>query len=140
MKRLTSHLYLAGSICNHGSFECTFYPCPSMCTTYGDRHYRTFDGLSFDYIGNCKVYLVKSTSVISFSIIVENANCFNTGIICRKYIFINIGKSFIIFDDDTGDPVSSNSVEENIYWYDYGFAYMASTKNKCILINLQRHA
>uniref|UniRef100_A0A8D0C7V5 Otogelin n=1 Tax=Salvator merianae TaxID=96440 RepID=A0A8D0C7V5_SALMN len=91
-------------ICNHGSFECTFRPCPSMCTTYGDRHYRTFDGVSFDYIGNCKVYLVKSSSLTSFSIIIENINCFNTGIICRKYIFINVGKSFIIFDDDTGDP------------------------------------
>uniref|UniRef100_A0A8C6Y166 Otogelin n=1 Tax=Naja naja TaxID=35670 RepID=A0A8C6Y166_NAJNA len=47
------------SICSHGSFKCNFHPCPSMCTTYGDRHYRTFDGLSFDYVGNCKVYLVK---------------------------------------------------------------------------------
>ncbi|MGH0122627.1 UNVERIFIED_CONTAM: hypothetical protein FKN15_029056 [Acipenser sinensis] len=46
-------------VCQHGSFQCIFHPCPSMCTAYGDRHYRTFDGLLFDYIGACKVYLVK---------------------------------------------------------------------------------
>lgn len=30
-----------------------------MCTAYGDRHYRTFDGLLYDFISACKVYLVK---------------------------------------------------------------------------------
>ncbi|XP_054825974.1 otogelin [Eublepharis macularius] len=110
-------------ICHHGSFECTFHPCPSMCTTYGDRHYRTFDGLSFDYIGNCKVYLVKSSSVTSFSVIIENLNCFNTGIICRKYIFINVGKSFIIFDDDTGDPSPLSYIDklQQIHIWKAGF-------------------
>uniref|UniRef100_A0A8D3DGA7 Otogelin n=1 Tax=Scophthalmus maximus TaxID=52904 RepID=A0A8D3DGA7_SCOMX len=46
-------------VCQHGTFQCVFRPCPSMCTAYGDRHYRTFDGLLFDYVGACKVYLVK---------------------------------------------------------------------------------
>ncbi|KFP79420.1 Otogelin, partial [Apaloderma vittatum] len=98
-------------VCQHGSFQCTFRPCPSMCTAYGDRHYRTLDGLTFDFVGTCKVYLVKGTST-TFSVIIENIDCFNTGIICRKNIFINVGKSLVIFDDETGIPSLSSYVDE----------------------------
>ncbi|XP_033009673.1 otogelin isoform X2 [Lacerta agilis] len=123
-------------ICYHGSFECTFHPCPSMCTTYGDRHYRTFDGLSFDYIGNCKVYLVKSSSITSLSIIIENVNCFNTGIICRKYIFINVGKSFIIFDDDTGDPSPLSYLDklQQVHIWKAGFFTLVHFPNEHITV------
>uniref|UniRef100_A0A8W4FF44 Otogelin n=1 Tax=Sus scrofa TaxID=9823 RepID=A0A8W4FF44_PIG len=99
-------------VCQRGSFQCTLHPCASTCTAYGDRHYRTFDGLPFDFVGACKVHLVKSTSDFSFSVMVENVNCYGSGIICRKFISINVGNSLIIFDDDSGSPSPESFLDE----------------------------
>ncbi|KAJ8340067.1 hypothetical protein SKAU_G00347000 [Synaphobranchus kaupii] len=98
-------------VCQHGSFQCSFQPCPSMCTTYGDRHYRTFDGLLFDYIGACKVYLVKSSVDLPMSVTAENVDCYNSGVTCRKSLLINIGRSVIAFDDDSGKPNPSSLID-----------------------------
>ncbi|XP_077419533.1 otogelin [Vanacampus margaritifer] len=100
-------------VCQHGSFQCEFRPCASMCTTYGDRHYTTFDGLLFDYIGACQVYLVKSSADVILSVTAENIDCFDNGIICRKSLLINIGRSFIAFDDDTGKPNPTSVMGRN---------------------------
>ncbi|XP_010083541.1 PREDICTED: otogelin-like, partial [Pterocles gutturalis] len=123
-------------ICQHGSFQCTFHPCPSMCTAYGDRHYRTFDGLTYDFVGTCKTYLVKDTSSTSFSVIIENINCFNTGIICRKNMFITFGKSFLIFDDETGNPSLSSYIaeEQKIQLWKAGFFTVVHFPNEHITI------
>ncbi|XP_022602720.1 otogelin-like [Seriola dumerili] len=98
-------------VCQHGTFQCVFRPCPSMCTAYGDRHYRTFDGLLFDYVGACKVYLVKSSADVMLSVSAENMDCFDSGVICRKSLLINIGRSFVAFDDDTGKPNPSSVID-----------------------------
>ncbi|XP_032751926.1 otogelin [Rattus rattus] len=99
-------------VCQRGSFQCALHPCASTCTAYGDRHYRTFDGLPFDFVGACKVHLVKSTSELSFSVMVEDVNCYSSGVICRKSISINVGSSLIIFDDDSGDPSPESFLDE----------------------------
>ncbi|XP_037377874.1 otogelin [Talpa occidentalis] len=99
-------------VCQQGSFQCALHPCASTCTAYGDRHYRTFDGLPFDFVGACKVHLIKSTSDFSFSVIVENVNCYSSGITCRKFISINVGNSLIIFEDDSGNPSPESFLDE----------------------------
>ncbi|XP_052048983.1 otogelin [Apodemus sylvaticus] len=99
-------------VCQRGSFQCTLHPCASTCTAYGDRHYRTFDGLPFDFVGACKVHLVKSTSELSFSVMVEDVSCYGSGVVCRKSISINVGSSLVIFDDDSGDPSPESFLDE----------------------------
>ncbi|KAL4622712.1 otogelin [Arapaima gigas] len=91
-------------VCQHGTFRCEFRPCPVMCTVYGDRHYRTFDGMHFDYVGACKVYLVKSSVDLTMSVTAENVDCYDSGVICRKSLLISIARSLIVFDDDSGKP------------------------------------
>ncbi|XP_037696228.1 otogelin isoform X3 [Choloepus didactylus] len=110
-------------VCQQGSFQCTLQPCASTCTAYGDRHYRTFDGLPFDFVGACKVHLVKSTSDFSFSVIVENVNCYSSAIICRKFISINVGNSLLIFDDDSGNPSPESFLDEKqeVHTWQAGF-------------------
>ncbi|XP_069823857.1 otogelin [Dendropsophus ebraccatus] len=99
-------------VCHRGAFQCSFRPCPAMCSFYGDRHYRTFDGLTFDFVGSCKVHLVKALSSRNFSVTAENVNCYSSGGVCRKVISISVGQSVILFTDDSGTPSPSSVVDE----------------------------
>ncbi|OXB80498.1 UNVERIFIED_CONTAM: hypothetical protein H355_016288 [Colinus virginianus] len=59
-----------------------------------------------------RMTLLDLSTSSSFSVVIQNINCFNTGIICRKEIFINVGKSSLIFDDETGNPSSSSHMDK----------------------------
>ncbi|XP_039596385.1 otogelin [Polypterus senegalus] len=110
-------------VCQHGSFQCVFHPCPSMCTAYGDRHFRTFDGLLFDYIGACRVYLVKSGDELPLSVAAENVDCYDSGVICRKSLSINIGRSFVVFDSGSGEPSPASLIDkrQQLFIWQAGF-------------------
>ncbi|NXX87877.1 OTOGL protein, partial [Centropus bengalensis] len=86
-------------VCRRGIFNCTSYPCPAVCTIYGDRHYYTFDGLEYDYVSDCQVYLLKSTDNSSMSIIAQNKKCFDNDIVCSKNVFITVGDTEIYFSE-----------------------------------------
>ncbi|XP_072566142.1 otogelin-like protein [Paramormyrops kingsleyae] len=96
--------------CHRGFFNCTYYPCPGVCTAYSDRHYHTFDGLEYDYVSNCQVYLVKSINDTEISITTQNKDCYDSGIICMKYLVIYVGLTKIYFSDSSGKPSSSTVV------------------------------
>lgn len=66
-------LSLLSSVCHRGYFNCTYSPCPAVCTVYSDRHYHTFDGLEYDYHTDCQVYLLKVSSLRLFLIGKANA-------------------------------------------------------------------
>uniref|UniRef100_A0A8C9V6N9 Otogelin like n=1 Tax=Scleropages formosus TaxID=113540 RepID=A0A8C9V6N9_SCLFO len=90
-------------VCHRGFFNCTYYPCPAVCTVYSDRHYHTFDGLEYDYVSNCQVYLVKSINETEISITTQNKDCYESGIICMKYLVVYVGLTKIYFSDSSGN-------------------------------------
>uniref|UniRef100_A0A8D0FU78 Otogelin like n=1 Tax=Strix occidentalis caurina TaxID=311401 RepID=A0A8D0FU78_STROC len=97
-------------VCRRGIFNCTSYPCPAVCTIYGDRHYYTFDGLEYDYVSDCQAYLLKSTDNSNISIIAQNKKCFDNDIVCSKNIFITVGDTEIYFSEpsEKGQENKSN--------------------------------
>ncbi|KAG2460312.1 OTOGL protein, partial [Polypterus senegalus] len=98
------------SVCQRGFFNCTHYPCPAVCTVYSDRHYHTFDGLEYDYVSDCQVYLIKSNNGTEVSVTAENQDCYESGIICMKHLTIFVGSSKIYFNDNSGKPSSSSVI------------------------------
>ncbi|XP_062348494.1 otogelin-like protein [Cinclus cinclus] len=95
-------------VCRRGVFNCTSYPCPAVCTIYGDRHYYTFDGLEYDYVSDCQTYLLKSTDNSNISIIAQNRKCFDNDIVCSKNVFITVGDTEIYFSEPSEKQVSSS--------------------------------
>uniref|UniRef100_F7BDM2 Otogelin-like 2 n=1 Tax=Xenopus tropicalis TaxID=8364 RepID=F7BDM2_XENTR len=103
-------------VCRRGLFNCTSYPCPSVCTVYGDRHYYTFDGLEYDYASDCQVYLVKSVDNSNVSVIAQNRKCFDNDIICSKHLVISLGDTDIYFGETSATYRMQNSLYRYEHW------------------------
>ncbi|XP_042178686.1 otogelin-like protein [Oncorhynchus tshawytscha] len=96
-------------VCHRGYFNCNYSPCPAVCTVYSDRHYHTFDGLEYDYHSDCQVYLLKSIDG-EVSIVAQNKDCYQSGIVCMKMLVIHVGFTKIYFNDNSGQPSPSSVV------------------------------
>ncbi|XP_056138191.1 otogelin-like protein [Lampris incognitus] len=97
-------------VCHRGYFNCSYSPCPAVCTVYSDRHYHTFDGLEYDYHSDCQVYLLKSAGETEVSIVAQNKDCYESGIVCMKILVIHVGLTKIYFTDNSGNPSPSTVV------------------------------
>ncbi|XP_032379315.1 otogelin-like protein isoform X2 [Etheostoma spectabile] len=97
-------------VCHRGYFNCSHSPCPAVCTVYSDRHYHTFDGLEYDYHSDCQVYLLKSAGETEVSIVAQNKDCYESGIVCMKVLVIHVGLTKIYFTDNSGNPSPSTVV------------------------------
>ncbi|KAI9529885.1 hypothetical protein NQZ68_008124 [Dissostichus eleginoides] len=92
-----------------------------------DRHYHTFDGLEYDYHSDCQVYLLKiqfvhmednqvvmskkmSLGETEVSIVAQNKDCYESGIVCMKILVVHVGLTKIYFTDNSGNPSPSSVV------------------------------
>ncbi|XP_072127461.1 mucin-2 [Mobula birostris] len=77
--------------CQKGNWKCTDIPCFGACKIYGSGHYITFDGLRYNFEGNCEYVATQDYCGVghtngTFSVITENVPCGTTGTTCSKSI------------------------------------------------------
>ena len=58
--------------CSEGAWTCSEEICGRRCSIVGDPHYTTFDGRTFDFMGQCSYYLIRTED---FSVEAENVAC-----------------------------------------------------------------
>ncbi|KAL4222951.1 Mucin-5B [Mactra antiquata] len=80
--------------CRSRLWVCESKECPAVCSAYGDSHYTTFDGKSYEFQGSCDYVFAKSTAdnPIKFEITTENIPCGTTGVTCTRSISFSIGE------------------------------------------------
>ncbi|XP_073969601.1 hemolectin isoform X3 [Rhodnius prolixus] len=106
--------------CTSGKWSCSEHICPSVCSTWGDSHFITFDNHIYDFQGTCEFVMAKgslsSAEEDCFSVVLEMVSCGSSGISCPKSLTFTVGsgdkKEHVVFSD--GEATSSKARLERI--------------------------
>lgn len=97
---------------NGGQWSCTKISCTKTCTIFGDSHYQTFDGLYYNFPGQCQYILTKDSNNL-FRILTQNIPCGSNGQICSKNVIIEYNG--VIIDLVRGRSIYLNNIELSNY-------------------------
>ncbi|MBN3292586.1 MUC2 protein, partial [Polypterus senegalus] len=91
-------------VCQSGTWQCTNKKCPGTCTIYGGGHYLTYDGLRYEFEGDCEYIATEDnckdpSKNSTFSVITENVPCGTTGVTCSKSIKVYLGETELKLGD-----------------------------------------
>ncbi|XP_075252382.1 mucin-6-like isoform X2 [Convolutriloba macropyga] len=81
--------------CSGRYWSCTEFPCHSTCSATGTVHYRTFDGVTFPFHGDCTYILVEDTVDNRFKVEAKNIACGSNNVACTKEVKIYLNTTVI---------------------------------------------
>ncbi len=95
-----------------GLWSCQKISCTKTCTMFAHSHYQTFDGLYYNFPGQCQYILVQDSKNL-FRIVTQNIPCGTNGKICSKNILIEYNG--VSIDLIRGRSILFNDIELSNY-------------------------
>jgi hypothetical protein len=74
-------------VCVNGGWKCTTNQCDGVCTAM-TTHYTTFDGVAYDFHGDCTYVLARGYGELAWEILIQNHDC--SGTVCGRSVIIRI--------------------------------------------------
>ncbi|XP_067236748.1 mucin-2 [Chanodichthys erythropterus] len=104
--------------CRNGKWDCTTRKCYGTCTIYGEGHFKTFDGKTYSFRGDCNQTLAHDYCNVnqtpSFHLITENKVCETTGTFCKSISLI-FGEYEISLSEDGVKKITESNDTESKY-------------------------